>query len=883
MEQDESILKEFLVECAEGLGRLDQDFVILEKEPTDANLLGSIFRTIHTIKGTCGFLGLPRLENVAHATENILSLLRDRKMEVSRERITILLEAVDTLKEILAHIETTGLEPDKNYDDIREKLDALLSGQAAVPTAASTPKETAPPAQPESQKTDQTGTPQISQPTASQAAHPKGLKPDTPAGTPEAGKSLSTADSTIRVNVGLLDKLMNLVGELVLARNQITQRLRELDDTADIGTVQRMNLVTTELQDTVMKTRMQPIRNVWDKFPRVVRDLSRTKGKEVELVMEGADTELDKTLLEAIKDPLTHMVRNSVDHGIETPEVRKERGKPRNGTLLLKAFHEGGKVNIEIIDDGGGLNIEKIKNKALEKGLLTAEALARLSDREAPYLIFLPGLSTADKVTNVSGRGVGMDVVRNNIEKIGGTVELESNFGTGTRCKIKLPLTLAIIQALMVKTGRERFAIPQAGLLELVRVDEESGKRIEVIQGAEFYRLRGMLLPILRLDRLLKLSERPGSKEETASPNVNGKNIVVLEVEDHAFGLLVDEVSDSEEVVVKPLGRCLKGHVVFAGATIMGNGKVALILDVSGIAKQGGLMQASLEKQTLTSQSHVEQSSHTDNMILLIFSVSGHDRFAVPLSLVTRLEEFDLTDVERASGGEVIQYRETLLPLVHLHQIFGIEPPQQKRTLPVIVFSEGGKSVGIVVGQIVEIIEERLAVHPPTTKMTGVHGSVVVQGKSTDIINVFQVIESSIPGWFQIKQQEVDRSNVRILLVEDSEFFRRMVKQLLEMQGYEITEAVDGVNALEILSKNAFDLVMSDIEMPNMDGYELAQRIRSNPNFGHIPLLALTSKASDADRVKGMEAGFQEYTTKFDQGTIIACMHRLLSKENVHV
>ncbi|MFY9269200.1 MAG: chemotaxis protein CheA, partial [Candidatus Manganitrophaceae bacterium] len=547
-------------------------------------------------------------------------------------------------------------------------------------------------------------------------------------------------ESSIRVDVVLLDKLMNLVGELVLARNQLLQRMRERQDAADMGTMQRMNLITTELQDTVMKTRMQPIRNVWEKLPRVVRDLARANGKEIELVMEGAETELDKTLLEAIKDPLTHIVRNAADHGIETPETRKKRGKTPKGTLRLKACHEGGQIGIEISDDGGGIDVEKVKRKAIEKGLLSAETAARLSEREGLNLIFLAGLSTAEKVTNVSGRGVGMDVVKTNIEKIGGIVEIATRLGEGTDFRIKIPLTLAIIPALMVTSGGERFAIPQTNLLEMVCVDGETGGKIEVIRGAEFYRLRGALLPLLFLNRVLGLP---------LAPPLNETNIVVLRVEGCTFGLVVDAVNDNEEIVVKPLGRHIKSIPVLAGATILGDGKVALILDIAGIAGAGGLFQTEGEGETLEDTGKdVSKESGGTYQSMLLFSVSERDRFSIPLARVARLEEFTPDQVERAAGREVIQYREGLLPLVRLDSLLGIEASQSIGSkFSVIVLAGGRKHVGLAVGRILDIIETEAVLHSSPVGRMGVRGSLIIGGQTVDLLDIDPLIENVEPGW----------------------------------------------------------------------------------------------------------------------------------------
>ena len=778
MDEEESILNEFLVECAEGLERLDQEFVAIEKDPDNTALLGSIFRTVHTIKGTCGFLGLPKLENIAHGAENLLSAMRDKKMAVTSDGITILLDAVDVIKEILAHIEEKRKEPGKDYSPMRRRLDAFLESGGKPAPSGGTPEPAGEAASesPLASLSEEELTAQIEREMAEAKAREeaeKAAKAERPpaAAPPEtappeqreavqaekrgakegsaAPKKRSLAESTIRVDVDILDKLINMVGELVLARNQLLQQIRERDDAAASetanGTVQQLNLITTELQDTVMKTRMQPIKNVWDKFPRVVRDLARANGKAVELVMEGAETELDKTLLEAIKDPMTHIVRNAADHGIELPEVRKGRGKPAKGTLFLKAYHEGGQINIEISDDGAGIDVEAVRKKAVEKGLISPDVAARLNEKDALNLIFRPGLSTAKKVTNVSGRGVGMDVVRTNIEKIGGTIDLSSRLGEGTRMKIKIPLTLAIIPALMVTSGGEPFAIPQASLLELVRVDEENSHQIEEVHGADFYRLRGVLLPLLSLNRVLRL-ESAGEKKSDL--HASGTNIVVLKAGDHSFGLVVDAVNDSEEIVVKPLNRQLKNLSYLAGATIMGDGRVALILDVLGVAQEGGLLGSGHGGREAVSEEEEAAGEGVNLETMILFSVGGGDRYAIPLSQVARLEEFEVKKIEQSAGQDVIQYREDLLPLVRLGDAIGVPTAEAEgEKVPAIVFARNEKSIGLVVGKIIDIVEAEMALHPAPAEKIGVRGSLVINGMTTDLLDADRLIECVMPGW----------------------------------------------------------------------------------------------------------------------------------------
>jgi two-component system chemotaxis sensor kinase CheA len=537
---------------------------------------------------------------------------------------------------------------------------------------------------------------------------------------------------------------VNLVGELVLARNQILQFGTTVKDAGFVNASQRLNLLTTELQEGVMKTRMQPIGNVWNKFPRIVRDLAYACGKEVALELDGTETELDRTIIEAIKDPLTHAVRNAVDHGLETAAKRVAAGKPGTGRLLLRAFHEGGQVNIEVSDDGAGLDVERIRARAIERGLVSSDRAARMSEREVIALIFQPGFSTAEKITNVSGRGVGMDVVKTNIEKIGGTVDISTRRGHGTTLKIKISLTLAIIPALIVTSRRERFAIPQVSLLELVRLEGEQARRgIERLHGTTVYRLRGSLLPLVFLNRTLEL--------EDSETNDDAVNIVVLQADDRQFGLVVDGISDTEEIVVKPLGKELKGITTFAGATIMGDGRVALILDVLGIAQRANVISASRERAIVEKTAAVSSKDEAREALLLL-RVGANRRMAIPLSMVARLEELRSEDIERAGGREVVQYRGAILPIIDLARaVPGTAARSGERgSLQVIVYSENGRSVGFLVDQILDVVEETITVRHRIER-DGVRGAAVVQGVVTDLLDVYGVLRSADPGFFDGK------------------------------------------------------------------------------------------------------------------------------------
>jgi len=720
MQPLDDVVKEFLVESLENLDRLDRALVELEQDPHDGENLASIFRTIHTLKGTCGFLGFSRLEAISHVGENLLSRMRDGLLVLDAPITTGLLEMVDAIRQILAAVERTGAENDTDYGALVARLNELNRGPVP-PAAVAAPEPSAV---------------AVAPPDTVTVAPPEAVAA-TPAAAGREDRRPGVADTTLRVDVGQLDKLMNLVGELVLARNQIIQFTATQTDNAFVGATQRLNLVTSELQEGVMKTRMQPIDNVWSKFPRVVRDLATTCGKQVRLEMVGKDTELDKTIIEAIKDPLTHVVRNSVDHGIEPPAVRLARGKPAEGVVHLRAFHEGGQINIEITDDGAGIDPDKVRRKAVDRGLVTAEQAARMSDHDVLRLIFMPGFSTAEAITNVSGRGVGMDVVRTNIERIGGTVDILSTVGAGSTLKIRIPLTLAIIPALMVATGGEVFALPQVNLLELVRLEGEQARTgLERIGNASFYRLRGNLLPLVPLAQELGLTSQ-------CDPSV--VNIVVLKADDRQFGLRVDAINDTEEIVVKPLGKQLKSVQVFAGATIMGDGHVALILDVNRIAQQARVFGVG-ERSVKATAAAASKQGPADTQTWLLFRGGGADRLAIPLKLVARLEEFATADIERSGGHEVVQYRGEIMPLINLGRFLGGADVAPADPRQVIVFSDKGHSAGLVVEQILDIVSQSISVTRSHAR-AGVLGSAVIQQRVTDLLDVSAIVRHAVPDF----------------------------------------------------------------------------------------------------------------------------------------
>lgn len=861
MDLDEEI-REFLIECNENLANLDREVVLLEQRPKDAKLIASVFRTFHTIKGTCGFFGFSILGAITHVAENILDQVRSNQRELTPELTSLVLQTVDAIKALLSEIESEGREGKNEYNNLRKQLTDAFQNTGVSPEPCADVAGAAPTVMSDLNaiQRDTALVPEIAIQTPKPVATPPTLDILVVQKEPEivdavkstiaepAGpqKNSVVLDSTIRVDVGLLDKLMNLVGELVLARNQLLQGTSGQDGVL-IRTVQRLNVITSELQEGVLKTRMQPIGVVWNKLPRVIRDLAAECGKKINIEMEGAETELDKTIIEAIKDPLTHIVRNSCDHGIEMPNVRTGKGKPAEGRVMLRAFHEGGHVNIEISDDGGGLDPEKLKARAVQKGLIRAEQAALMTEREAVHLVFMPGFSTAEQVTKISGRGVGMDVVKTNIQKIGGIVDIFNRPGAaGSTVKIKIPLTLAIIPGLIIKAhnhaaiagetaGEEhRFVIPQANLLELVRLDrEEDRKQIEYVNGTPVYRRRGQLLPLTYLNSVLGM-------KDAVFPSSDAVNIVVLQAEDRPFGLVVDGIFDMQEIVVKPLGKRLKGLSSYLGATIMGDGRVALILDVPGLARLAGIV-----SQARDAKRHDIPTANTNQEVqqtFLIFRAGNFLRLAVPLALVARLEQFPRKSIEFASGLPVLHYRDQILPLLDLGKL--LEPAarsgaSESETIQVIVFNEGSRRVGIVVDQIVDIIEEAVT-FTQSSNHVGLLGSVVIGGTITDLIDLHMLLRQ-VPGNSSLSRGTDADANApqRLLIVDSSTTMRIMFRGYLEMCGYQVVEASSVGGALELLhTSSRVDLVVTALDLGAQTGWDLLAAVRSTRSFAHLPIIA---------------------------------------------
>jgi two-component system chemotaxis sensor kinase CheA len=876
--EDLETIREFLVESHENLSRLDQDLVELEKHPHDVALLGNIFRTIHTIKGACGFLAFTTLEGITHQAESLLSQLRDGKRELTPALVSLILETVDATRQVLASIEASGREGPLTFQDLTERLRAVaeLKPDCHIPCTSTQSVQC--------ESTEFAVSPQVNGVSAdfedassvNERAEERQRDEDRRKGEDrrkdegrreeDTDRHSAAAESNIRVGVGLLDKLMDLVGELVLTRNQILQFNTEREDAALNATSQRLNLITTELQEGVMKTRMQPIGVVWNKLPRVVRDMAVSLGKTIQLDMDGAETELDRTIIEAIKDPLMHLVRNSCDHGIESPEARIRAGKPPQGRLTLRAFHEGGQVNIEIGDDGAGIDLVRVKQRAIDNGLLRIEQAERLSDREAFNLIFLPGFSTAQAVTNLSGRGVGMDVVKTRIEKIGGVVDVFSRHGEGATVKIRIPLTLAIIPGLVINSGGERFVIPQVSLLELIRLEGDStGKHIEHVHGTPVLRRRGSLLPVTYLNHVLGLK---------TAEEVEAVSVVVLQAEDRQFGLVVDGINDTQEIVVKPLGKQLKGLTLYAGATIMGDGRVALILDVLGIGQRSGVF-GELREQTRAAEKQKPQVK-IEQQRLLLFRAGSFDRLAVPLSLVARLEEFPQSAIEHASGGQVVQYRDRILPLVSLRTVLEPDVPvlvQAADPVQVVVFNDGDHSLGMVVDEILDVAEEAVTVRQKSARK-GILGSAVVGNLVTDFLDLNEVIHASTANWSLGSDGET--SSKRVLVADPSVFSRGMIRSGLDMAGYMVSEASNLDEAIRNLEQQPIDIVVAALDLPPDGSSALLAALR-RPEWARIPVLALVDSIDQAQASAARSAGFQDCQAKFDGVVVLESVARLVS------
>jgi two-component system chemotaxis sensor kinase CheA len=857
------LLRDFLTEAHENLDVIDVELVRFEREPNNADLLGRIFRLVHTIKGTCGFLGLPRLETLTHAAETLMGKFREG-MPVTQDAVTLILSVIDRIKEILAELDRSENEPGGDDADLIRELERRAFG-GELPADGQTvgtlvyqvlerPLRTGEVSLDDLERAfrDAPGPDETTATVDERRAHIERRE--------DERRDTVPRQQTLRVQVDTLESLMTMVSELVLTRNQLLEIMRKSEDSDLNAPFQRLSNITGELQEGVMKTRMQPIGNAWAKLPRMVRDLSAELGKRIEFVTSGEETELDRQLLEHIKDPLTHMIRNSADHGIEKPEERLAAGKRETGTIRLSAFHEGGLVIVEISDDGRGLDARKIRERAIALGLVGASEAETLSDSQIYRFILAPGFSTATEITSISGRGVGMDVVKNNIDQIGGAVDIKSVPGKSTTLRIKIPLTLAIVSALIVESEGERFAIPQIAVVELVRVDGDAEHKIERIKNASVLRLRDQLVPIEHLNVLLKLPEPKTPRPEHF--------VVMMQVGGRRFGIVVDQVVQTEEIVVKPLSPRLRHISIFSGNTILGDGSVIMILDPNGVsAVVGGNTETAVTPETPAEEVAAENSDMS--VPLLVFRAGSREPKAVPISLVTRIEEIDATTIERSNGRHMVQYRGGLMPLLPVNDDVKV---RGDGTQPLLVFVDRNHSMGLIVDEIVDIVDNRLDIRIGS-KTPGVLGSAVIDGHATEIVDVAHYMPLAFEDWLHRSQTTLEERARRVMLIDDSAFFRNMLSPVLIANGLEVKAVASGREALAVLEQdNKFDYILCDIEMPEMNGFELAERLRGNPRTASLRLIALSSLHSPAAVDRGREAGFTHYVAKFDRGGLITIL-----------
>jgi two-component system, chemotaxis family, sensor kinase CheA len=870
---DPEMVEAFVAEANEHLESIEDDFLTLERQQgnPDKALLDKVFRAIHSVKGAAGFLNLSRMAELAHMMEALLTKMRAGKIHPDSDNIDSLLAGVDLLKTMLKNIKKS------NEVDIRlvlEQLTALAEKSSTAPAAPQVEKSPRPPGQ------------------------------EKPLAQP-AERIDADLGNTVRIHVDILDKLMVQAGELVLIRNQQLLNVNESDPVSR-SIAHRLDLITSELQQTIISTRMQPVGKVIDKFPRIVRDLGKSLGKQIDVEIIGSSAELDKTILESLTDPLTHIIRNCCGHGIETPEERVMAGKPKTGMITIAAFHEAGRVNIRIDDDGRGVDTERIRKKVVEKGLKTEAELEQMTHQEILNLVFLPGFSTMDKADDVSGRGVGMDVVKTGLEKIGGSFEFESRTGEGTTILLQLPLTLAIIPSLIISAGGHLFAIPQVSLVELVTLyDEDVRLRIERADDQEVYRLRGRLLPIVRLSEVLKRPQlfnretrleiaekyaRPPlptlQQHGSSSPDLFAENepadslsFVVLKVGNSLYGLVVDEIIGTEEIVVKPLHAAIKALGIYSGATIMGSGKTALILDIGGIARHTGITLAERIMEEREKEFRTE-----DRQTVLLFKSGPKEQFALSLPLIRRIEPIQAKDIELIGDKEYITVDDTSTLVLRLDQFLQVSPVEDQENMFLILPRHLKRSVGILMTAFVDVIETGIALDVDSYRADGLLGTAIINKSMTLFIDIYRLVEKIDPEYRKMPADGVageaaaGHDGDRILLLEDIAFFRQLIKGYLKEKGYQVVDCKNGKLGLEQLEDKDFDLIVSDLEMPVMNGWQFIKNVRQTQGNKDIPAVALTSLDTEEVRRKTLDSGFDYFEIKLDREHFLRTVSAALQK-----
>lgn len=897
------LLNDFVLETMENIQQANNSLKVLEKSREDKEHINAVYRCMHTLKSSAGLMGFQKTQELAHLVENILDDVREDVCYLDDILLDALIVYLDETYEQLKSIERTGDESHESLDKLKLKF-LSLQENVGDESKISDLRLYSSSSEPElDQQGDDKEAVSLDDNVLNlkQSQHTRDEANSVAAVEEEViFERKSVADTTIRVNVGLLDKIMNKVGELVLNRNQILQFTNEHNNPILTKLSQELNVITTELQTDIMVTRMQPIGSVLQKFERVLRDFCRSSGKKIRLKLHGEETELDKSLIEMIKDPLTHIVRNSMDHGVETPEERLAAGKNEEAKITVRAYHESGQVTIEVQDDGRGLSRDKIGQKAVERGLVSSESLAQMSDEKVFSFIFYPGFSTAQAVTKVSGRGVGMDVVRTNVEKIGGSIHLSSEEGRSTTIKLKIPLTLAIIPALTIKSCGEIFAIPQANVFELVRFEGDESEYIEKVLSSEFIRLRGKLIPIFRINESLdlKTAQEKTLKSRKALENylpttalkvqeveeareyLNEANIIILSAEGTEFGLIVEEILDTEEIVVKPLEKYLAGITHFAGATIMGNGDVALIIDALGFYNSvKGNQEEHLRVEVEDELNN--KGEYRDIHENLLFKLSDERVYSAPLSLISRLEEVKKRDIERVGDSLVVRYNQKPMILIELSKRLKLSEKicslknDLLDSIKILVVHNNESYYGLIVEDILDISITEAVVDSDVIDRPGFLGTLYLDGQIVTLINIHQIIEDMHLGEKNLPEDERVHhikkiKNKTLLVVEDSPVYRKMEVDTFKSLGFKVLSAVNGQEGLEKLMENKeIDIVVTDIEMPIMNGFEFCRKLRTMDEFKSLPVIAISTKVTQKDKATGEEVGFTQHLEKFKREEVI--------------
>ncbi len=886
MEKGSDLLSEFILEAKSHTAQIEAGLLRLESSECDDDTINGIFRAAHSIKGTAGFFALGKIVDLAHALENLFGEFREHRLQATADMTDTLLAATDALKEML---------DDPAASDSRDIAGHVAAIRRFLPQAAAPPgKDGASSAWDLWNKLtvgEQPTPPKVAPaaPAALPPAPPPEPDPHEPARLDAKVRDVVIEDN-VRVSVGLLNSLLNLAGEMVLRRNQLLRISQDVAAQAPLLEIVAKGIdeLTTSLQKTVMKTRMQPIASVFNKFPRIVRDLSRKVGKEVDLTLQGMEVELDRSLVEALVDPMTHLVRNALDHGIEPPADRAAAGKPPSGSLVLSAYHEGGRVIVDVCDDGGGIDVAKVKAKALQRGLAGEKELAAMREADIVGLIMTPGFSTADRVTDLSGRGVGLDVVKTNIEKLGGKIEIISEPGSGTTFRLILPLTLAIISAFIVLDGTQAFAVPQADVSELllVRPGEDGGKRVEMVQSRPVLRLRGRLLPLVRLGSLLGGPPDPAA-EAAYFLGARTLRILVIKGGATAYGLAVDSVYDTEEILVKPLPPALSGCGLYSGVTVLGDGGIALILDTDSLRHAAGLAPAA--EDAPAAESGEEKAGGDDKQYMLLFRCSGRELLGIDLAMVARVEEIDAAQLQKIGAKHYISFQGQTMRVVRPeHHLPLARRKNAPARLYIIIPKHMKYPLGIIAEEICDAVYTTVTLDSGGVLGNGILGSANIDGQIVTLLNIHELFAKAAPEYFRPTGRvkaggEGDRPaerRISILLAEDSPFFLRVVKSYLESDGYEVITAENGREALEKLRQTRVDVVVSDIEMPLMTGIELVRAIRADDNLRRLPVIALTSLTGEANKEKGLRAGFDLYEYKLDRTRLLERLNEVISRRD---